>query len=68
MKSTFVASIIGILLMIAGAGYLIDSIAQFMLPNYADVETLFMIIVVVPGVVGELSFTLWLLIRGVKER
>lgn len=55
---------IGFLLFLAGAGYLIDSLAQFILPNYADYQTIFMMVVLIPGVVGELSFTVWLLGKG----
>jgi uncharacterized membrane protein len=65
-KSGYIPKIIGILLFIAGAGYLVDSTAQMLLPNYSDYESIFMIIVILPGIVGELSLTLWLLIKGVR--
>jgi len=65
IKSTYIPGIIGILLVAAGAGYLIDSFASFLLPSYDDYQNVFLMIVVVPGVVGELSLTLWLLIKGV---
>ncbi len=35
-----------------------------MLANYADYKEVFTMIVVIPGVVGELSFTVWLLVKG----
>jgi hypothetical protein len=66
VKSTYVNSIIGFLLIVAAAGYLIDSFANFMLPNYDDYADIFMAIVAIPGVVGELSLTFWLLIKGMK--
>ena len=63
-KSEIFPRIIGILLFIAGAGYLTDSFANFMLPSYNDYKDIFMIAVVVPGVVGELSLTFWLLFKS----
>lgn len=66
IKSDYMPRLIGALLMIAGIGYLIDSFAQFLLSDYSDYESIFLIIVAVPGVVAELSLTLWLLIKGVK--
>ena len=65
-KSDYIPRIIGILLMIASIGYLTDSFANFLLVNYAAYKDIFMLIVVVPGVIGELSFTVWLLVKGGK--
>ncbi len=53
-------------MILAFFGYLIDSFANFLLTNYEDYETIFLLIVAVPGVIGELSLAFWLLIRGVK--
>ncbi len=64
LQSGFIPRFIGYLLFLAGAGYLADSFAQFLMTNYADYQNLLMMIVVVPGVVGELSFTIWLLLKG----
>ena len=61
VKSSIVPRFIGILLAIAGIGYVIDSCAQWWLPNYAEFETVFSLVVIIPGVVGELSLTLFLL-------
>lgn len=61
VKSPIVPRFIGILLAIAGIGYVIDTCAQWWMPNYADFETVFSFVVIVPGVVGELSLTLFLL-------
>ncbi|MBD0384411.1 DUF4386 domain-containing protein [Paenibacillus sedimenti] len=62
----YIPRIIGIFLILASAGYLIDSIAHFLLPNYADYKTIFLLVVAIPGVIGELSLAFWLLIKGVK--
>ncbi len=64
-KSGYFPELLGILLMIAGVGYLVDLFTQFLLPNYADViET----VALTPAAIGELLFLLWLLIKGVKTR
>lgn len=64
LQSGYIPRFIGYLLFLAGAGYLADSFAQFMLANYADYKDVFTMIVLIPGVAGELSFTVWLLLRG----
>ncbi|MEJ2584352.1 MAG: DUF4386 domain-containing protein [Robiginitalea sp.] len=61
VKSAVTPRFIGILLAVAGIGYIIDSGAQWWLPNYEDLELYFSLLVIVPGVVGELSLTLFLL-------
>lgn len=65
-KSGFIPRILGILLIIAGFGYLIDSFAHFLLSNYDDYKEMFLMIVAIPGIIGEMSLMLWLLIKGVK--
>jgi len=65
-KSDYMPKIIGILLMIASFGYLLDSVANFLLSNYSDYQDIFLFIVLVPGIIGELSLTLWLIIKGRK--
>jgi hypothetical protein len=66
IRSDYIPKILGILLLLSSLGYLIDSFANFLLSNYEDYKTIFLILVAVPGIVGELSFTLWLLIKGTK--
>jgi len=66
-KSGYLPRILGILLIVAAIGYLIDSFANFLLSNYIDYKNIFALVVVVPGIIGELSFTFWLLFKGVKE-
>ncbi|MBN1407291.1 MAG: DUF4386 domain-containing protein [Calditrichaceae bacterium] len=65
-KSGYISKIIGILLLVAGIGYLIDSFANFLLPDYANYKDIFLIIVIVPGIIGELSLTFWLLFKSKK--
>ncbi len=66
IKSKYIPNILGILLIAASAGYLVDSFANFLLSNYDNYKDIFLLIVVVPGIIGELSFCLWLLFRGTK--
>jgi len=58
-KSGYIPRILGVLLIIAGLGYLIDSFGKFLLPNYDATIAQFTFI-------GELLLMLWLLFKGVK--
>jgi hypothetical protein len=58
-KSGFLPRILGIMLIITGLGYLIDSITFFLLPNFDVSISLFTFW-------GEALFALWLLIMGVN--
>ncbi len=60
-RSHFFPKVLGVLLLFAAAGYLSDSFGRFMSPSYGDH---FGWVVALPAMVGELSFTLWLLIKG----
>ena len=65
IKSGSIPRVLGVLLIVASLGYLIDSFANVLLSNYADYETAFLVIVAVPAVIAELAFTFWLLFTGV---
>jgi Domain of unknown function (DUF4386) len=58
-RSTYIPRIIGILLVIDGLGWVVDSVSPYLLPNakLGFVSITFF---------GELVFMLWLLIRGWK--
>jgi hypothetical protein len=60
VRSTFLPRILGMLMLLAGLGYLI-----FLWPPLGD--RLFFPDIVVPGVVGEGALTLWLLVMGVNN-
>lgn len=60
VRSTFLPRILGVLMALAGLGYLI-----FLWPSLGD--RLFFPYIAVPGVVGEGSLTLWLLLMGVNN-
>ena len=57
-KSGFLPKLLGVLLVIAGAGYVIDSGMQLLSPGLATISQF--------TFVGEVLFTLWLLIKGVN--
>lgn len=62
-KSGFIPRIFGILLVIAGTAYMIDSTIALLFPSYSvfvNKPTLLLV------AIGEISITLWLLIKGVK--
>jgi hypothetical protein len=64
-QSSYVPKIIGILLIIGGFGYLLDSFALLLLPNYGDYKDIISLLIL-PTALGELILALWLLIKGVK--
>lgn len=59
--------IITIFLVIAGVMYMVDTAAHFMLPNYDDYGSVFLALVAIPSILGEMSFSVWLLVKGGKE-
>lgn len=67
VKSGSAPRILGYLLMVAGAAYAVDTLARAVIGDYASVENVFLVIVAVPSVIGELWFTLWLLLKGGKD-
>ncbi len=46
---------------VAGAAYVLDRVAHLLLPDYEAAAGLFLALVAVPSVVGEMSFAVWLL-------
>lgn len=66
IKSGYIPKILGLLLLIASAGYLIDSFAQILLIQYSEYAGIFLAIVAFPAIVAELSLALWLLVKGVQ--
>jgi Domain of unknown function (DUF4386) len=57
-RSGFLPKLLGVLLVISGAGYVIDSGTQLLSPGLATISQF--------TFVGEILLTLWLLIRGVN--
>jgi hypothetical protein len=65
-KSGYIPKILGILLVLASAGYLITSGGNLLLPNYENYSSIIKIAFIVPMVLGEFGLALWLLLRGGK--
>ena len=55
---------LGYVLIAAGTGYVIDTVANAFLANYNDYESIFLIIVAVPSILGEGWLGLWLLFKA----
>ena len=60
VKSDYVPRFIGVLLLVAGVGYLVDTVGILLLPGYALSLGQYTFI-------GELVFPVWLLMRGGKN-
>lgn len=63
-RSGFFPKIPGVLLSLAGIGYLAQSFGTIVAPGLTDVLSAVVLVFAVPG---ELVFALWLLIKGVDE-
>jgi hypothetical protein len=66
LRSAYVPRVLGVLLLAAGAGYLIDSFARTLMVDYAAHADVLGTVVLLPAFVGELSFSLWLIVKGVR--
>lgn len=65
VRSGWFPRAIGVLLVAGCFGYLIDTFAGFLAPSAAQSIEAF---VVAPAAIGELSFVVWLLVKGVRVR
>ena len=61
LSSRQIPRLLGVLLLLAGAGYLIDTFSFFLVPGYDGTASP---IVLAPALIAELWFTLWLLTKG----
>jgi hypothetical protein len=64
IRSGFIPRVLGVLLMMAGFAYLVDSFTSLLLPQYADTVSQFAMVLYF----GELPIIFWLLIWGAKEQ
>ena len=60
-KSGYFPRILGVLMIIAGFGYLLGSFAHFLLPNYEAISSVFEVMTM-----GETIFMAWVLLKGAK--
>jgi len=68
LKSVNIPDVLGILLFLASIGYFVDSLAKLFFEGYDHLKSYFEILVILTGVIGELSFTIWLLVKGLKKQ
>jgi hypothetical protein len=61
-RSRYVPRILGDLLVAAGIGYVVDSLASLMVDGYGGYVAALLL---TPAVLGEVGLTLWLLVKGV---
>ncbi len=64
IRSGFIPRVLGVLLMVAGAAYLVSSFTTLILPQFAELVSR----VALPLEVAELPIVFWLLIWGAKKR
>ncbi|MBE2223473.1 MAG: DUF4386 domain-containing protein [Anaerolineae bacterium] len=62
-KSGYFPKVLGILFVAAGVGYLIDTIGLLLVPAYTTTPGLIALVIAV----AEISFPIWLLVKGVKR-
>jgi len=63
IKSGYFPKIIGVLYLIPGLSYMTSSFALILAPKFADQ---YYFVIAGPALIGELSFCLWLLFKGVN--
>ncbi|WP_430195930.1 DUF4386 domain-containing protein [Paenibacillus thiaminolyticus] len=66
LKSHVIPKIISILLLLAGAGYILIHLCNAFLPQYDGIKTILTFAFTVPMIAGELGFGLWMLFKGGK--
>jgi Domain of unknown function (DUF4386) len=68
VKSDYAPSVLGVLVALAGLGYVMINLARVVLPNYRDSEDLLLLLLVILALPGEFGLIGWLLWRGGKAR
>lgn len=56
-----------IFMTISGVMYMLDTVAHFLLPNYSDYAEVFLMLVAIPSILGEMAFAIWLLVKATKQ-
>jgi hypothetical protein len=62
-RSGYLPRALAILLVAAGVGYVVDSLASLMVEGYGGIAAA---VLLTPAVLGEVGLTLWLLVKGVR--
>ena len=53
-----------VFLVLAGIMYMVDTAAHFLMPDYAAYADVFLALVAIPSIAGEMSLAVWLLWKG----
>ncbi len=64
-RSGYIPRLLAVLLVAAGVGYVVDSLASLTVTGYGGATAA---VLLTPAVVGEVGLTLWLLVKGVRTR
>lgn len=58
---------IAIFLVLAGAMYMLDTAARFAVADYEAYASIFLALVAIPSLGGEMSLAIWLLVKGGRD-
>lgn len=64
IRSRIAPRLVGVILIVAGAAYALDTLAHILLADYAAIADVMLAVVAIPSIVAELTFTVWLLLAG----
>jgi hypothetical protein len=67
VKSRFIPRFLGAILLLAAVAYLADNFSKLMMPGYEAYASVFVAIVAVTAITGEVGLAVWLLYRGGKQ-
>lgn len=59
---------LAILIALAGVGYMVDTSLLLLLPNYLDFDNFLLTAVATLGIIGELGFTIWIIVQGFGKK
>ena len=67
VRAPFLPAVIGVLVAIAGAGYVVDGFASILWDGYGPLGNIGLYVVILPALIGEGALMLWLLLRGLNR-
>lgn len=68
LKSGFVPKILGILILLAAAGYIIVHGAGWLIPTFDDIEATVEMLFIIPMILGEVGLAVWLIVKGLRRQ
>ena len=67
LRSLIAPRAVGMVLIVAGAAYVIDTFAHVLFADYGAIAYVMLAFVAIPSLVAELTFTIWLLLAARKS-